>query len=209
MKHYYLSFVLFFLTVACSSDFDETAETVETVSLEQVTTYNVQAAAVSLPAVVSQLAAGYTAAAGGNVPTTLLQKITLLDSVSLQNTAFLQIKPVGYTVIGTTKAQLFLQNYSQEYTNLNASAAVRNYYELLIANESDLSQLEDAITADNLLTTTEKQLLHFILNCLDSNPPPGNGDDGWDKKMIVAAHLGFNESPAQAVFNVALLIVSQ
>ena len=207
MKNYYLLFLLLTITISCSVDFNEPAETV---SLENYATNSVQAnAPISLNTIVSQLVSGYTVAVSGNTPATLTQKITLLDSVSLQNTAFLQIKPVGYTVIGTTKAQLFLQNYSQEYTNLNASAAVRNYYELLIANESDLSQLEDAITADNLLTTTEKQLLHFILNCLDSNPPPGNGDDGWDKKMIVAAHLGFNESPAQAVFNVALLIVSQ
>ena len=164
-------------------------------------------ATIGLNSIVSQLVDDYTDIALENTPTTLTQKITLLDSVSLQNTAFLQIKPTGYTLISNNEAQLFLQNYEEEYTALNISTNVADYFELIITEDSNLTTIIGWVNADTILTTNEKQLLHFIINCLDSNPPPDNGDNDWRKKMIVAATLGFNQNTAQAVFNTSLLIV--
>src|SRR5690606_22790396 len=204
MKNYYLLFLLLTITISCSEDFNEPAETV---FLENYATNSVQAnALISLNSIVSQLVSGYTAAVSGNTPATLTQKITLLDSVSLQNTAFLQIKPAGYTLISNTQAQRFLQNYEEEYTTLNTSATVNDYFELIIAEEDNLTTIMGWVNADTVLTNNEKQLLNFIISCLDSNPP-GNDEDQWDKKMIVAATLGFNQNAAQAVFNASLLIV--
>src|SRR5690606_16390827 len=191
--------------ISCSEDFNESAETV---SLENYATNSVQASApISLNSIVSQLVSGYTAVVSENTPATLTQKITLLDSVSLQNTTFLQIKPTGYTLISNNEAQLFLQNYEEEYTALNISTNVADYFELIITEDSNLTTIIGWVNADTILTTNEKQLLHFIINCLDSNPPPDNGDNDWRKKMIVAATLGFNQNTAQAVFNTSLLIV--
>ncbi|WLD24587.1 hypothetical protein NU10_04100 [Flavobacterium dauae] len=205
MKNYYLLFLLLTITISCSEDFNESAETV---SLENYATNSVQAnAPISLNTIVSQLVSGYTTAVSENTPTTLTQKITLLDSVSLQNTAFLQIKPAGYTLISNTQAQRFLQNYEEEYTVLNTSAAVNDYFELIIAEQDNLTTIMGWVNTDTVLTNNEKQLLHFIISCLDNNPPPGGGDDVWSKKMIVAATLGFNQNAAQAVFNASLLIV--
>lgn len=205
MKNYYLLFLLLTITISCSEDFNEPAETV---SLENYATNSVQAnAPISLNTIVSQLVSGYTAVVSGNTPATLTQKITLLDSVSLQNTAFLQIKPAGYTLISNTQAQRFLQNYEEEYTVLNTSAAVNDYFELIIAEQHNLTTIMGWVNTDTVLTNNEKQLLYFIMSCLNSNPPPGGGDDVWSKKMIVAATLGFNQNTAQAVFNASLLIV--
>ncbi|SEH53789.1 hypothetical protein SAMN02927937_00048 [Paenimyroides aquimaris] len=205
MKNYYLLFLLLTITISCSEDFNESAETV---SLENYATNSVQAnAPISLNTIVSQLVSGYTAVVSENTPATLTQKITLLDSVSLQNTAFLQIKPAGYTLISNTQAQRFLQNYEEEYTVLNTSAAVNDYFELIIAEEDNLTTIMGWVNTDTVLTNNEKQLLHFIISCLDNNPPPGSGDNDWSKKMIVAATLGFNQNTAQAVFNASLLIV--
>lgn len=205
MKNYYLLFLLLTITISCSEDFNEPAETV---SLENYATNSVQAnAPISLNSIVSQLVSGYTVAVSGNTPATLTQKITLLDSVSLQNTAFLQIKPTGYTLISNTQAQRFLQNYEEEYTVLSTSAAVNNYFEQIIAEEDNLPTIMGWVNTDTGLTNSEKQLLNFIISCIGSNPPPGGGDDAWSKKMIVAATLGFNQNAAQAVFNASLLMV--
>lgn len=205
MKKKYLLFLLLALTVSCSADFNEPTETIP---LENYATHSVQTnATIGLNSIVSQLVDDYTDIALENTPTTLTQKITLLDSVSLQNTAFLQIKPTGYTLISNNEAQLFLQNYEEEYTALNISTNVADYFELIITEDSNLTTIIGWVNADTILTTNEKQLLHFIINCLDSNPPPDNGDNDWRKKMIVAATLGFNQNTAQAVFNTSLLIV--
>src|SRR5690606_15417187 len=150
MKNYYLLFLMFVLTVSCSQDFNDS---VETVPLENYVTNSVQTnAAISLNSIVSQLVAGYHTATLSNVPTTLTKKITFLDSVSLQNTAFLQIKPAGYTLLNTTQAQRFLQSYEEEYTTLNTSRAVNDYFELIIAKEDSLTTLMRWVSADTVLT---------------------------------------------------------
>src|SRR5690606_11952751 len=95
----------------------------------------------------------------------------------------------------------------EEYTVLNTSEAVNDYFELIIAEEDNLTTIMGWVNTDTVLTNNEKQLLHFIISCLDSNPPPGSGDNDWRKKMSVAATLGFNQNAAQAVFNASLLIV--
>lgn len=118
---------------------------------------------------------------------------------------FLYKTPLFYKL--NQQAQLFLQNYEEEYTALNISTNVADYFELIITEDSNLTTIIGWVNADTILTTNEKQLLHFIINCLDSNPPPDNGDNDWRKKMIVAATLGFNQNTAQAVFNTSLLIV--
>lgn len=207
MKNYYLVSILFFLTVSCSHD---STESNEIVSEENHTTFNVQSkTSLELNQLVSQLVSSYQQQALNNAPTTLSATITLLDTISLQNTSFLQIKPLDYNLTTAIQAQRFIQNYDDEYANLSISTSVANYFELILAKETAFDNILSFVETDNELTTHEKKLLHFIITCIDNNPPGNGGDNDWDKKMIVATALGFKENEAQAVFNVTLLIVNE
>lgn len=209
MKKIYPVFLLVFFCIACSNDFDESTQTESSVVAN--TTYTTANSITALDAVVWQLVTTYNS---NNTETskTLSQTITLLDSISNLNSYFLELKPTNYTTITTTNAQKFVTNYNEEFQLLATSLTVKAYYAQMIEDDVNWVTMLQTISNDNQLNATEKSSLLFMGHILKGNPPYGDDDepdDMWRKNKIVAAHLGFTESSAQAIFNVALAIIYQ
>ncbi len=205
MKNYYLLIVLLLLGISCNSDHEESFKennTSKHYSLKSISVNN------DLSTIVLQLINAYNINLTNNSTNGLFNKIALLDSISSQNIKFEAIKPVNYSLITVTDAQNIIYNYNEKYLTLHVSLVVKDYFNAVI-QENNLDNLITAITADEELTVNDKDLLFFIISCLENTPPGSNNNDvDWKKKMIVSATLGFKESNANAVFNVALMHIA-
>lgn len=213
MRRYYLLLLSMFLLTACDQDSADALATTDTIKTE---TSSLAKGNVTLLKTVIELTDAYKQHPLKNNFTQLTQKIGVLDSISNQNQLFLSIKPANYVLLTLTDALKFTANeqYAQEYDSLAVSSTVRSYFSQLIQEEVNVEIISGNVSNDDALTVQEKELLFFILNCYQ-NFGNGNGngsgtgwDSSWGKKMIVAATLGFGQSPANAVFNVSLLIVT-
>lgn len=215
MRRYYLLLLSVFLLTACDQDSADAIATTDTIKAET----SAQAKGnVTLIKTVTEITDAYKQHPLKNNFTQLTQKIGVLDSISNQNQLFLSIRPANYVLLTLTDALKFTANeqYAQEYDSLAVSSKVRNYFSQLFKDEVNVQLISDNVNSDDALTVQEKELLFFILDCYE-NFGNGNGngngsgtgwDSSWGKKMIVAATLGFGQSPANAVFNVSLLIVA-
>jgi len=213
MRRYYLLLLSMFLLTACDQDSADALATTDTIKTE---TSSLAKGNVTLLKTVIELTDAYKQHPLKNNFTQLTQKIGVLDSISNQNQLFLSIKPANYVLLTLTDALKFTANeqYAQEYDSLAVSSTVRSYFSQLLQEEVNVEIISGNVSNDDALTVQEKELLFFILNCYQ-NFGNGNGngsgtgwDSSWGKKMIVAATLGFGQSPANAVFNVSLLIVT-
>ena len=213
MRRYYLLLLSMFLLTACDQDSADALATTDTIKTE---TSSLAKGNVTLLKTVIELTDAYKQHPLKNNFTQLTQKIGVLDSISNQNQLFLSIKPANYVLLTLTDALKFTANeqYAQEYDSLAVSSTVRSYFSQLLQDEVNVEIISGNVSNDDALTVQEKELLFFILNCYQ-NFGNGNGngsgtgwDSSWGKKMIVAATLGFGQSPANAVFNVSLLIVT-
>lgn len=190
------------LLFSCTSDFDESNE----IQQEQpniVSNMTTNSVSINLNQIVTQLVTTYKAVYISNSNNTLSQKIMLLEKVAIQNTNFTEVKPNNFTIPTEEEAKRFIVNYDLEYSNLNVSQSVKAYFNSILQYDRNVSDLLYSINSDEQLNLTEKNLLIFTVNCLNDHNI--NGDNNWNKRMIVAATLGFEKSSANAVFNIALL----
>lgn len=159
--------------------------------------------------IAQQLATSYSANID-DIDTTLSQKIVLLDSASLYVPLFSSLKPVDFTLPTATEATSFLTDYDDSYVNMNVSLQMRSYLDVLVtADVLDYTTLAATIDADIILTPTEKMQLQFIVTYMRDSAGDPIEDVTWSKKNIVAAVQGLSKSSANAVFNVALVKVTQ
>lgn len=215
MKRYYLLLLSIFLLTACDQDSNEIITTTDT---SEMGTFSAAKGNATLIKTVMELTDAYKLHPLKNNFTQLSQKIGALDSISNQNQLFLSIRPANYVLLTSTNAFKFTANDQalQEYDSLAVSPNVKSYFSQLFQNEVNTELIANNITNDDALTLQEKDLLFFILDCYQyfgNGNGNGNGsgtgwDSSWGKKMIVAATLGYAQSPANAVFNVSLLIVA-
>lgn len=213
MRRYYLLLLSMFLLTSCDQD-----------SIEAPASDRAQKETASLKAkgnttlikTVIELTDAYKQHPLKSNFTQLSQKIGVLDSISNQNQLFLSIKPANYVLLTTTNALKFTANdqYAQEYDSLAVSLKVRNYFSQLLQSELNMESFLSNVQNDTELNVQEKELLFFIADCYQIyGNGNGNGtgtgwDSSWGKKMIVAATSGYGQSPANAVFNVSLLLVA-
>lgn len=191
------------LLFSCTNDFDESNE----IKQEQpnvISNMTTNSVSINLSQIVTQLVATYPSVNGSNSYNTLSEKIILLKNVSSDNANFAEIAS-DFSVPTEEEAKKFLVNYDQEYCDLKISSKVKNYFNSILELEydPDLSDMLYSIITDDQLTSNEKNLLIFTVDCL--NDHNGNGDPNWKKRMIVASTSGFEVSSANAVFNVTLL----
>lgn len=190
------------LLFSCTNDFDESNE-IQQEQSNVVSNMTTNSVSINLNQIVTQLVRTYKSIHTANSNNTLSQKIILLEKVAIENTNFIEIRPVNFVTPNIVETQKFLINYDLEYKNIDVSPKVKTYFNSLLDYDKDLSELLYSINADEQLNLSEKNLLIFTVNCL--NDHNGNGDTNWNKRMIVAAVSGFKVSSANAVFNVALL----
>lgn len=197
-----------FMLMACDAgDYEQnpTANLADTV----VTAEQGKPARTDLAFIAQQLATSYSTNFD-DTATTLSQKIVLLDSASIDVPLFTSLKPVGFALPTANEANSFLTDYDDSYANLNVSLRMRSYLDVLVTtDEVDYLILADTINADANLTTTEKEQLQFIATYINDTKGDPIEDDSWSKKNIVAAVHGFAKSTANAVFNVALVQITQ
>lgn len=166
-------------------------------------------AQIDLAFITQQLCASYSTHFDDN-NTTLSQKIVLLESASLYVPLFTSLKPVGFVLPTTTEAAMFVTDYEDFYENLNVSPQMTGYFDTIAETQDvDYLVLADTVQTDIILTPTEKMQLQFIITYLYETKGDPIEDDTWTKKNIVAAVKGFEKSPANAVFNVALVKIAQ
>lgn len=159
--------------------------------------------------IAQQLTTSYSTHFNNN-DTTISQKIVLLDSASLYVPLFTFLKPTGFVLPTVTEADLFLTHYQSGYVNLNVSTQMKSYLGILVAaNNVNYTTLADTINIDTILTSTEKMELQFIVSYLHDTDGDPIEDDSWTRKRIVAAIKGFEKSSANAVFNMALVKITQ
>jgi len=204
------SLVFLFILMACDAgDYEQAPNTFIHSSETSGTSVQGKPARTDLAFITQQLTAGYVTYFDDR-DTTLSQKIVLLDSASLYVPLFTSLKPVGFSLPTATEAAFFLTDYEDSYTALNVSLQMRSYLDTLIGSQSiDYIVLADTIQADLNLTSTEKLQLQFIVIYLGDTYNDPIEDDSWTKKRIVAAVRGFTKSSANAVFNVALVQITQ
>jgi len=198
-----------FILLACDTDGYEPNQPADTNSTTADNNLQTKAVATDLSFITQQLTDSYLMLVD-DTDSTLAQKIMLLDSVSLSVPSFTAIKPQGFALPTTTEAGVFLTAYVDSYSNLNLSSAMISYLdELLQTEDVDYIGLIDTIQADLVLTSQEKIQLHFIVTYLSDNTGGPIIDGSWKKKNIIAAIKGFEKSSANAVFNVALVKITQ
>lgn len=211
MKNYYLLFSSLLLLVACDQGQEDTV--VGSNNIQSSSTILKAKGNSSLITTVEQLVTTYESNPLKNNTDLLSKKITVLDSISIQNQLFLSLKPVNYNVTTLDNATKFItdEKYSQEYDSLAVSTGLKNYFGYVTDVTSDLDAISQSIESNNILTVNEKELLYFIIDSLQTSVS-GNGetlgDASWRKKMIVAATQGYTNSSANAVFNVSLLMIT-
>lgn len=189
---------------SCTHDGYDTYETDNTALAVQQTSG--KPARTDLAYIAQQLTSSYN---GLNDSTdgTLYQKIVLLDSASLYVPLFTALKPTGFMLPSTTEAQVFITGYSMAYSSLDVSAQMYGYFDTITeTTEVDYAALADTIERDTFLTNSEKTQLQFIVTYLNEGGPII--DESWKKRNIVAVIKGFEKSSANAVFNVALVAVT-
>ena len=201
MKNRHLILLLPIWLFSCTNDFDGQIPNQEeqTNAVLKMKTNSINS---NLSTIVRQLVTAYQLN-NGSTPNTLSQKIILLEEIANENADFVHIKPVNFSVPTVWEAHENLTNYNTVYTNLNVSVKVKNYFNLLLEQNINLNIVESYIKDDVQLNASEKELLVFIVNCIEDHSE--NGDNDWKKKMIVAAATGYEVSTAATVFNVALL----
>jgi hypothetical protein len=138
---------------------------------------------------------------------TLQHKIDLLDSIAFQNSSFIAIKPSNYIKISKVEADEFLADAESSYDDLSVSGEMVTYLDTILDSKNRTSALRYKIRTDTVLTDLEKNTLFFILDRVKVES--GYHDPTWDKKNIVGIVKGYQNSPAQAVFNAALIKVCQ
>ena len=208
MKKCYLLLSIPMLMLSCTNDFDDSTPRQED-QANVISNKTINSVSSNLNNVVTELVTTYKLAYGTNSNNTLLQKIALLETVSNENTNFVEIKPADFNVPTEDDAKKFIFNYDVEYNRLNISTKVKTYFNAILEaeNNTNLIDLLSAVAADDQLTINEKNLLNFTLNSFN-NDPYKNGDPDWKKRMIVAGTLGFEKSSANAVFNVAIVEIN-
>lgn len=143
----------------------------------------------------------------GTTSATLAQKIVRLDSASMNVALYNDLKPLNFVLPTTTDAQVFLVNYETAYNNLDVSVTMKSYLTAFLQENPNYDVLLNALSNETMLTQDEERQLRFIAMWLvDSATPPE--EDIWRKRKIVAAVKGFEKSTANALFNVALVAVS-
>lgn len=143
----------------------------------------------------------------GTMSGTLAQKIVRLDSASMNVALYNDLKPLNFAVPTTTEAQFFLTNYESAYNNLSVSVNMQSYFNALLQYNANYTMILNSLQNDTFLTTVEKEQLQFVVNYINDTAGLPN-DDLWKKRNIVAAVKGFEKSTANALFNVALVAVS-
>lgn len=138
---------------------------------------------------------------------TLAQKIARLDSASINVALYSDLKPLNFAVPTITEAQFFLTNYESAYSNLSVSVNMQSYLNALLQYDANYDMILNSLQNDAFLTTVEKEQLQFIMMYINDTAGLPN-DDLWKKRNIVAAVKGFEKSTANALFNVALVAVS-
>lgn len=200
---------LFMLMSCDTSDYGQ--ESATGMHTSDTADYTVQGKPVrtDLAFIAQQLTTSYSTHFNDN-DTTLSQKIVLLDSASLYVPLFTSLKPTGFILPTVAEADLFLTHYQSSYINLNVSTQMKLYLGILVAaNNVDYTTLADTINIDTILTSTEKMQLQFIVSYLHETDGDPIEDDSWTRKRIVAAIKGFEKSSANAVFNIALVKITQ
>jgi len=139
---------------------------------------------------------------------TLTQKIVRLDSASINVVLYNDLKPINFFLPTTTEAQVFLTNYESAYSSLSVSESMESYFTALLQDDANYDVLLNTLQDDELLTTSEKEQLQFIVMYISDTAGVPN-DNIWKKRNIVAAIKGFEKSTANALFNVALVEVSK
>lgn len=199
-----------FMLMACDAGHYEQDSNIGTHTSEiSATSVQGKPAQTDLVFIVQQLTTSYSTNFA-DTDTTLFQKIVLLDSASIDVPLFTSLKPVEFALPTANEANSFLTDYDDSYANLNVSLRMRSYLDVLVTtDEVDYLILADTINADANLTTTEKEQLQFIATYINDTKGDPIEDDSWSKKNIVAAVHGFAKSSANAVFNVALVKITQ
>lgn len=209
MKKITLMFYTLFMLIACNVDDYEQEIITETQSANESDTFlKGKAARIDLAFIVQELTNSYDIHFNNN-NATLSQKIVLLDSASMYVPLFTSLKPVGFALPTATEAAFFITSYEDSYENLNVSLQMMSYLDILTSMQSvDFTILQNTIQADGVLTPNEKMQLEFIVTYFHETYGGPIEDDSWSKKRIVAAVKGFEKSKANAVFNMALVKIS-
>ncbi|UUV20266.1 hypothetical protein [Paenimyroides aestuarii] len=158
--------------------------------------------------IAGQLVQSYTNNYSTTSNSTLAEKIVRLDSASMQVVLYNDLKPLNFSAPTTSEAQVFLTNYETAYNNLDVSVTMKSYLTAFLQENPNYDILLTTIERDILLTLTEKKQLRFIAMWLvDTTTPPEV--DIWKKRKILAAVKGFEQSTANALFNVALVEIAK
>lgn len=163
---------------------------------------------VNLVSITDELVSRFPEQNEGN--TTLSQKITLLDTIAKNHSSFLAIMPTNFVAPTEVEVLAFLVNYEEAYNTLNLSIKMQYYLDFLIEETpEEYHTLQQTIVHDVNLTLTEKEQLNFIVTLfrekLENDGNMDGDDPSWDVRNIVAIVSGYTNSPAHAVFNLALL----
>lgn len=201
MKKYIFLFAIISLAIGCSQD-NQLSESYSDTANLQNTILN----SVTLNNICEQIILEYEKESRKQPDISTLQhKIDLLDSVALQNSSFISIKPSSYVKISKAEAGEFFAESG--YDDLSISGAMALHLDTILNNNYRTSVLRYKIRNDIVLTDLEKNTLFFILDRVRLES--GYHDPLWDKRNIVGIVKGYQNSPAQAVFNAALIKVCQ
>ncbi|TDS62081.1 hypothetical protein [Myroides indicus] len=201
MKKYIFLFAIISLVIGCSQD-NQLSESYSDTANLQNTILN----SVTLNNICEQIILEYE----NQIPigtVTLQHKINLLNSIALQNNTFLMLNLSNYTKITAEEAGIFLTNAEWEYNQLDISEKMNSYLNIILSKDYSFLMLRSDIDHDTFLTDLEKNTLFFILDRV--RVELGYHDPTWDKRNIVGIVKGYQNSPAQAVFNAALIKICQ
>lgn len=112
----------------------------------------------------------------------LKNKIVFLDSISELNLDFKNLKIVNYSLPTPSKIDTFLNNYENNYENLNITDNCKNILDLLINNQIGLNNLQSYVTDKNIDINETELLFYVAFNLKDSEK---NDGIDWKKKRTV------------------------
>lgn len=101
--------------------------------------------------------------------------IIRLDSITLTNSEFQNLKINNYSIPTTTEIETLINNKNYIYDNLNVSLKCKEILDLIINSEINIDELNNSIITNNI-NSFETELIQYVtLNLKDYN------DLDWNK----------------------------
>lgn len=148
MKKHIFLFVSFLFLIACFQDERHLGSHSEKTNLQN-TVLNTD----TLNDICEQLAVEYRNSALLQPPITLQEKVDLLDSIALKNSAFIGLKPSHYVKITAAEAAVFLTDVESGFDDLDVSPSMEAYFNIIVDKDYRSSALRSDIENDTQLTS--------------------------------------------------------